>query len=159
MDEKSRRSALRKIPYGVNVVTVKAGDRVNGFAGSWISQCSFSPPMLMIGVRRGGLSYELLDQGRVFVVNFLDKEQSGIAEKFFHPVEYTDKKIAGLPYTRGTTGAPILKEAEAYVECEVERIYNIGGDHDVVIGRVIEAGVNRDEEVLTLAGTGWQYGG
>jgi flavin reductase (DIM6/NTAB) family NADH-FMN oxidoreductase RutF len=159
MDEKARRSALRKIPYGVNVVTVRAGDRVNGFAGSWISQCSFSPPMLMIGVKRGGLSYDLLDQGRVFVVNFLDKEQSGIAEKFFHPVEYTDNKIAGMPYTRGTTGAPILKEAAAYVECEVERIFNVGGDHDVVIGRVINAGVERDEEVLTLSGTGWQYGG
>lgn len=159
MNEKARHAALRKIPYGVNVVTVRSGDRMNGFAASWISQCSFSPPMLMIGVKRDGLSYDLLDEGRVFVLNILDKEQSEIAERFFHPVEYTDNRIAGIPYTRGTTGAPILKDTASYLECEVERIFNIGGDHDVVIGRIVDAGINRDEEVLTLAGTGWQYGG
>lgn len=159
MDEKARRAALRKIPYGVTVVTVRAGDRVNGFAGSWVSQCSFSPPMIMLGVKRAGLSYELLDQGRIFVLNVLGKDQAEIAEKFFHPVEYTDSQIAGLAYSRGVTGAPILKDAAAYVECEVERIFNIGGDHDVVVGRVVDAGFDRDEEPLTLANTGWQYGG
>ena len=159
MDEQARRAAMRKIPYGVSVVTVKAGERVNGFAASWVSQCSFSPPMLMIGVKRGGLSYELLDQGRIFVLNVLDKDQAEIAEKFFHPVEYTDSKIAGLSYKRGVTGAPILKDAAAYIECEVERIFNIGGDHVVVIGKVVAAGFDRDEEPLSLANTGWQYGG
>ena len=159
MDEKARRAVLRKIPYAVNVVTVKADERMNGFAVSWISQCSFNPPMLMLAVKREGFSHELLDQGRVFVLNILDKDQAEIAEKFFQPVEYTHNKIAGLPYTRGVTGAPILKDAAAFLECEVERIFNIGGDHDIVVGRVVEAGLRRDEEPLTLVGTGWQYGG
>jgi flavin reductase (DIM6/NTAB) family NADH-FMN oxidoreductase RutF len=159
MNEDARRTALRKIPYGVNVVTVKADQRMNGFAASWISQCSFSPPMIMLAIKRGGFSYELLDQGRVFVVNILDREQAATAEKFFHPVEYTDSRLAGLPYVKGVTGVPILKEAAAYLECEVERIFNVGGDHDIVVGRVVDAGLKRDEEPLTLAVTGWQYGG
>lgn len=159
MEEQDRKAVLRKIPYGVSVITVKADNRMNGFAASWVSQCSFSPPMIMVGVRRGGLSYELLDQGKVFALNILDKEQADIAEKFFHPVEYTDNRIAGLRYTKGVTGVPILKDAAAYVECEVERIFNIGGDHDIVVGKVVGAGVNRDDEPLTLVGTGWQYGG
>jgi flavin reductase (DIM6/NTAB) family NADH-FMN oxidoreductase RutF len=159
MDEKARRTVLRKLPYAVNVVTVKADDRVNGFAASWISQCSFNPPMLMLGIKRGGFNYELLDQGRVFVLNILDKDQQEIAEKFFQPVDYTETRIAGLPYTRGVTGAPILRDAAAYIECEVERIFNVGGDHDIVVGRVLEAGVKRDEEPLTIMDTGWQYGG
>lgn len=159
MDEKARRTALRKLPYAVNVVTVKADDRVNGFAVSWISQCSFSPPMLMLAIKRGGFSYELLDQGRVFVLNVLSAGQESIAEKFFQPVDYSATKIAGLTYSRGVTGAPILKDAAAYIECEVERVFNIGGDHDIVIGRVVEAGLRRDEEALTLKNTEWQYGG
>jgi flavin reductase (DIM6/NTAB) family NADH-FMN oxidoreductase RutF len=158
MDEQ-RKQVLRTIPYLVTVVTVKADYRVNGFAASWFSQCSFSPPLVMLGVKRGGFSYELLDQGRVFVVNLVGKDQGDIAEKFFHPVEYTETKIADLPYTRGVTGAPILKDAFAYLECEVERILNVGGDHDIVVGRIVAASHKKDTEPLTLDGTGWQYGG
>jgi len=159
MNEDARRSALRRIPYGVNVVTVRADNRVNGFAVSWLSQCSFSPPLVMLGVKRGGLSYELLDQGRVFAVNFLGSEQAEIAEKFFQPVEYTDSRMADLSYSNGVTGAPVLKDAVAHIECEVERFLNVGGDHDIVVGRIVDAGFKRDDPPLTLDSTGWQYGG
>ena len=34
-----------------------------------------------------------------------------------------------------------------------------GGDHAIVVGEVVEAGVQRDVDPLTLKETGWNYGG
>jgi flavin reductase (DIM6/NTAB) family NADH-FMN oxidoreductase RutF len=67
--------------------------------------------------------------------------------------------LAGVRHRAGKTGAPILEEAIAYFECEVREIANQSGDHAVVIGEVVEAGLARDEPALTLMDTGWHYGG
>ena len=67
--------------------------------------------------------------------------------------------MQGVRHRFGKTGAPILEEAIAWVECEVREIANQGGDHAVVIGEVVEAKVNKDEPALTLMDTGWHYGG
>ena len=64
-----------------------------------------------------------------------------------------------MRYRIGKTGAPILEEAIAFVECEVREIASEQGDHVIVIGEVVEAGVPRDEPALTLMDTGWHYGG
>jgi flavin reductase (DIM6/NTAB) family NADH-FMN oxidoreductase RutF len=60
------------------------------------------------------------------------------------------------------TGVPILDEAAAYLECEVEQIVDTGAGHSVVIAKVAGAGV-RDEgesdETLTLLDIGWSYSG
>ena len=50
-------------------------------------------------------------------------------------------------------------DAIAFFECEVREIANDQGDHAVVIGEVVEAGVPKDEPALTLLDTGWHYGG
>ena len=67
--------------------------------------------------------------------------------------------LQDVRYRTGKTGAPILDDAIAFVECEVREIANDGGDHAVVIGEVVEAGVRKDEPSLTLMDTGWHYGG
>jgi flavin reductase (DIM6/NTAB) family NADH-FMN oxidoreductase RutF len=46
----------------------------------------------------------------------------------------------------------------AAVECDVVGFYELG-DHSAVVGRVTEACLNRDADVLTLKECGFQYGG
>ena len=67
-------------------------------------------------------------------------------------------KLGEVRCRTGVTGAPILEDAPGYVECRVRDILG-GGDHDVVVGEVVEAGVHRDEPMLQLSETGWHYGG
>jgi len=44
-----------------------------------------------------------------------------------------------MAYTAGRTGAPILDDALAFVDCEtIDEHY--AGDHIIVVGRVIELG-------------------
>ena len=159
MDVQAKKVALRKIPHGVYIIGVKNASHVNAFTATWLTQVSFTPPLVALGVKRDSHSFEMIQQGRVFTVNLLGKEQKSVAEHFVKPATVVGEKLASVRHRLGVTGAPILEEALAFVECEVREIANGGGDHAVVIGEVVEAGVRKDEAALTLMDTGWHYGG
>ncbi|MBI3962785.1 MAG: flavin reductase family protein [Deinococcus sp.] len=154
MNEQAKRAALRLIPYGLYVITYGTGAEANGFTSTWLSQASFRPPLVMTGVGRGRLSEQVIRRTGVFVVNFLGRSQKALAERFFKPVE----RLADLGCTTGVTGAPILNDALAYLECQVRDSLDLG-DHLVVVGEVVAAEVRREEPVLELSDTSWHYGG
>ena len=159
MDLQAKKVVLRKIPHGVYVAGVRNGAELNAFTATWLTQVSFTPPLIALGVKKDSGSFEMIKQGGVFSVNLLGKEQKSIAEHFVKPASVVGEKLKGVRYTTGKTGAPLLEEAIAYLECEVREIANEHGDHAVVIGEVVEAKVRRDEPALTLLDTGWHYGG
>ena len=44
MDEAAKKTALRMIPYGLFVMTVKDDKTMTGAAVNWLTQASFAPP-------------------------------------------------------------------------------------------------------------------
>lgn len=159
MDLQAKKIALRKIPHGVYVVGVKQDAQLNAFTATWFTQVSFTPPLVALGIKKDSRSFEMIKSGRVFSVNLLGKDQKSIAEHFVRPATVVGEKLKEVRHRLGKTGSPVLEDAIAYVECEVREIANERGDHAVVIGEVVEAGVHRDEPALTLLDTGWHYGG
>ena len=159
MDLQAKKITLRKIPHGVYVVGVKQDSQLNAFTGTWLTQVSFTPPLVALGVKKDSHSLDMIKQSRVFSVNLLGKDQKSVAEHFVKPASVVGEKLREVRYRTGKTGAPILEDAIAFVECEVREIANEHGDHALVIGEVVEAGVARDEPALTLTDTGWHYGG
>ena len=159
MDLQAKKIALRKIPHGVYIVGVKQGAQLNAFTATWLTQVSFTPPLIALGIKKDSHSLEMIKQDRVFSVNLLGKDQKAIAEHFVKPAAVVGEKLKEVRHRTGKTGTPILEEAIAFVECELREIANEQGDHAVVIGEVVEAGVPKDEPALTLMDTGWHYGG
>ena len=158
MDETAKKNLLRKIPYGLYVIGVKDGTAHHAFTGSWFSQCSMKPPRVMLGVRHGTHSLELLKQGKVFSVNWLAKEDKNILEQFFKPTPSDGNRFGDLTYRLKKTGTPILDKAVAFLECEVVHVHE-AGDHSIVIGEVVNAEVLRDDAPLVMGDTPWHYGG
>ncbi len=158
MERETRKTVLRKIPYGLYVIGVKRGEEINAFTGSWFSQASLEPPLVMLGVSKKSLSLEMIQVSKVFSVNFLLKNQKDLAEHFVKPAHRVGNKFGDIPFTLGRTGTPILDSAPYYLECEVREIAE-GGDHAVVIGEVVEVGLRRDGEPLVMSDTPWHYGG
>ena len=154
MDLQAKKTALRKIPHGVYVLGVKQGAQLNAFTATWLTQVSFTPPLVAVGIKKDSHSLEMIRRDGVFSVNVLGKEQKALAEHFVKPAAVVGEKLVSVPHQPGKTGAPVLAEAIAYFECEVREIANERGDHAVVIGEVVEAGVRRDEPALTLMDTG-----
>lgn len=159
MDLQAKKIVLRKIPHGVYIVGVAQDAQLNAFTATWFTQVSFTPPLVALGIKKDSHSFDMIKSGRVFSVNVLGKDQKSVAEHFVKPATVVGEKLKDVRHHIGKTGAPLLDEAIAYVECEVREIANERGDHALVIGEVVEAGVHRDEPALTLMDTGWHYGG
>jgi len=159
MDLQAKKTILRKIPHGVYIVGVKEGDQHNAFTGTWLTQVSFTPPLVAVGIKKDSRSLKMIKADGVFSVNFLRKDQKSIAEHFVKPASVVGEKLKKVKYHEGSTGAPILDEVLGFIECKVREIANEHGDHAVVIGEVVEAGNNADEPALALFDTGWNYGG
>lgn len=159
MDPQAKKTALRKIPHGVYVLGVKQGKELNAFTATWLTQVSFTPPLVAVGIRKDSHSLAMIQQDKVFSVNILGKQQKALAEHFVKPSTKLGEKLKTMRHQPGKTGAPILDAAIAFFECELREVANQHGDHALVIGEVIEAGVRQDEPSLTLMDTGWHYGG
>lgn len=159
MDAQAKKTLLRKIPHGLYIIGVAQNGQVNAFTGTWLTQASFEPPLIALGVKKDSGSFTMLKESGVFTVNFLRKDQKPVAEHFVKPAKIVGEKLKEIPHHLGKTGAPILEDTIGYLECEVREIANDRGDHAVVIGEVVDAVLQRDEPALTLMDTGWNYGG
>ncbi|HTL70122.1 MAG TPA: flavin reductase family protein [Candidatus Eisenbacteria bacterium] len=158
MNEDARKKILRQIPYGLYVIGVKDGGDHHAFTGSWLSQCSMKPPRVMLGVRHGTQSLDMIRRGKVFTVNFLAKSDAKVFEQFFKPSPASGNRFGEIAFALKKTGAPVLDRSLAYLECEVREIVD-AGDHSIVIGEVVEAEVVTDAPALVMADTPWHYGG
>lgn len=160
--DKLRRRVLWTMPYGLYVVGSRAGERRNGMTLNWATQLSFDPKLVGIGVEEGAFTHELIVEGGVFSLNILDREDRAIVRKFTKPVEVDleAKTLNEFPYHDGVTGAPILEQAVAYVDCEVRQQVDTGG-HTLFIGEVVDSGFQKDEDtpVLRMEDTRMSYGG
>lgn len=159
LDEKAKKTMLRKIPHGLYICGVKDGDNLNGFTASWLMQASFQPPLVVNCVRQDSGSHAMIKKSGVFAISFLESGQKDLAAKFFKPQSRVGDKLADLEFTLGAeTGCPIINDSLGYIECQVVGSVE-KGDHTVFVGEVIGAGIHREGEQLLLESTGWQYGG
>ncbi len=157
--EQVRSEILKTIPYGFYITgVVGAGGEANGFTTCWVSQVSFDPQQVVVAVRKDQHTHELMEQGGVFSLNFLDTEQEELARKFTRPLESEDGAVGGSVYKTGETGAPLFEEAFAHLECRVVGKME-AGDHTVYLGEVASAALDRPADILTDLDTPMEYGG
>jgi flavin reductase (DIM6/NTAB) family NADH-FMN oxidoreductase RutF len=168
MNDDAKKTALRMIPYGLYVMTAqsKDGATVSAATVNWVTQASFAPPLVVVGVKKDSGSHALAKEAGAFALNILGKGQSQLAYAFFKPAERQGNSLNGQSFRAGVTGAPILEVVPAWVECKlVETVER--GDHSVFIGEVVEAGLRGafegrpDDAVLWLKELGPKvfYGG
>ncbi len=158
MDEAAKKTSLRSIPYGLFVMTVKDDKTMTGAAVNWLTQASFSPPLVVLGAKADNPSTAMIESSGMFLINVLETGQVPLASAFFKHVEPDGNKLGGAEFTLSPNGLPVLKDALSYFECKVVQTV-AKGDHTIIIGEVIEAGLQREGEPLTLAETGFKYGG
>ncbi len=159
MEEQTRSEILKTIPYGFYITGVVGSDgEANGFTTCWVSQVSFEPQQVIVAVQKGQRTHDLIEQGGVFSLNFLDTGQEELARRFTEPLENRAGAVGGSPYSTGETGAPLFEEAFAHLECRVVGKME-AGDHTVYLGEVAAANLKRPADILTDLDTPMEYGG
>jgi flavin reductase (DIM6/NTAB) family NADH-FMN oxidoreductase RutF len=155
LDPASFADVLRTFPLAVNVVTVGRGGAENALTVSWATPASFDPPMFLVAVDRLHYSVDFVKSTRNFAVNLLAEGQERLAGQFARQSMHGEDKFAGVARREGQTGAPILTEAAAYFDCELA-FHVEAGDHYLLVGRVVDAGVLRDAKPI-VGGAGLRY--
>ena len=160
--DRRRRRVLWTMPSGLYVVGSRAGERRNLMTANWATQVSFDPKLLAISVEKTAVTHELIAASGVFALSIVDREDRVIVRKFTKPAELDEAAgtLNGFAFRSGVTGAPILSQAVAFVDCEVRNTVDCGG-HALFIGEVVDAGFGKAEDtpVLRMEDTRMSYGG
>lgn len=137
------RKALRHFPAGVTIVTIRTGDQVHGLTISAFASVSAEPPLIMVIIENRHRAYPLLmEADAVFAVNILGEEQSELSNRFAW-VKDEDRFALGN-WSSAETGAPVLTDALAWLDCRIHARYP-AGSHTIFVGQVEASAVPQEE--------------
>jgi flavin reductase (DIM6/NTAB) family NADH-FMN oxidoreductase RutF len=136
VDADSFRAAMRELAGGVAVVTVGKDQDITGFTATSVSSLCAHPPRLLVCVDRSSASWLALQRYPYFGVNLLRDQERVVANRFAGRDGLTGPaRYSGARWTTMLTGTPVLENALASLDCEVEEMLP-RYDHGIVIGRV-----------------------
>ena len=118
---------------GVTIVTARtpAGALI-GLTANSFNSLSLSPPLVLWSLSQAAGSMPALSTGSHYAINVLAADQKALAERF---AGRRDDRWAGVAYTEGASGAPLITGAAASFECFNRSRYE-EGDHVIFVGEV-----------------------
>lgn len=134
-DSNTFRQVLGSFPTGVVVITAadEDGQALAMTVGSFVS-VSLDPPLVGFLPSKASSSWASIRRsGTRFGVNVLSNDQEDVCRAV---ATRGDDKLAGFAWSLTDHGTPKLSESIAFIDCETESVYD-GGDHDIVVGRVL----------------------
>lgn len=162
------RGAMRQLTGGVSVITAGRGKEISGMTVTSVSSLSVEPATLIVSINREASSWPLVKRHGFFGVSILTSDQVDIAERFTGKGGLQGAaRFAGAEWVTRVSGVPLLVDALAAIDCEVEELIE-RHSHAIVIGRVLDlqlsartaalaywqgqyVAIDRDEDAVRLA--------
>ena len=133
------KGALGSWAAGVTVVTTRHNGLVYGITVSSFSSLSMDPTLIIVCLQNSNHLARLVTDSQTFAVSILADDQQAVSNYFSvsgrDPVPAFDPKIKTIEWH---TGAPIIADSLAHLDCELEEAIS-GGDHTIAVGRVLGA--------------------
>ena len=121
-----------QVPQAVTVVTTKNGDgSAHGTTVSAFCSLSADPPMMLVALDRKSELLKMLRKTKRFGVNLLSGDQQEVG---LICAKKGEDKLKAVTWD-DDNGLPRIKNAAAWIECEVDKLLP-GGDHVIVVGLV-----------------------
>jgi flavorubredoxin/flavin reductase (DIM6/NTAB) family NADH-FMN oxidoreductase RutF len=128
--------ALGRISGGLYIITAQKGDISSAMLASWVTQVSFEPLGISIAVAKDRAMESLLQVGDHFVLNVLEEgNYQALMKHFLKRFLPGDDRFAGIKTYPAANGSPILADALAYLECEVNSRMD-ANDHWIVYSSI-----------------------
>jgi flavin reductase (DIM6/NTAB) family NADH-FMN oxidoreductase RutF len=136
IDESEFRRIMGHFASGVAVVTSCRDDGSPcGLTVSSLASLSLDPRLMLICVENAADSRACIEAAGAYAVNVLEEGKGEALARRFAASERGDK-FTGVAYHPEQTGAPVLDDALAWMDCRVAEVLP-GGDHTVFIGEVL----------------------
>ena len=139
------RDVLGRFASGVTVVTAMSNGEPVGMTCQSFSSVSLDPPLVLFVPARTSRAWPMIQRSGRFCVNILAADQADLSNRM---ASRGVDKFAGVDWSPAEqSGSPVLAGAVAHIDCAIHAVHE-GGDHHVVIGRVLELIEGRDERPL-----------
>lgn len=142
--ERDFRDALGRFVTGVTVVTTRAADgKPVGVTINSFTSVSLDPPLVLFCLDVRSRCLPAFEACGGFAVHVLGADQRDWSVRFAGGGDRWD----GIGSTAWETGAPIIEGCLAVFECRLEAVHD-GGDHTILVGRVIRLASGRNRRPL-----------
>src|SRR5580704_1846007 len=135
-DAKALAAALGRIPSGLFILTFRQGKQETAMLASWVQQCSFEPPQVVIAMNEKRSVLDWLHVDAAIGVNILREGQKDLLGHFGKGFELGQPAFEGIDVERDGDSAPLLRAAHAVLDCRVSDKYK-AGDHVLLVARVV----------------------
>lgn len=140
---------------GITIVTARSGPDllpsspglVHGMTASSFTSVSLDPPLVLVCVNRRHLTHRLIESQRCFGVNILAAGMHTVSDRCAGFLGEEAHWLDDLPWHPGVTGAPLLDDALAWMDCTLWSAY-AGGDHTIFVGEIQGGGARGGDPLL-----------
>jgi flavin reductase (DIM6/NTAB) family NADH-FMN oxidoreductase RutF len=160
--DRLRRRVLWRVTNGLYLLGSRHGDERNLMTLSWATQVAMDPKLVAVAIESDAVTHRLVAGGGSFSLNILARSDREIVRHFAKPAVWDAGAgtIGGVAVREEKTGAPVLSQAAAWLDCEVRHRLDLGS-HSVFVGEVVGAGAGGSDDVpvLRMEDTRMNYGG
>ncbi len=143
------RNAMGKFASGVTVITVNIKGDVHGMTASAFFSLSLDPPLIAVSVDNRARIRPLIPECGAFGISFLAREQEACSNHFAGMIQ------EGLDIRfEEYQGFSLVESALARVCCTLESELP-GGDHTIMVGRVVHLDALEDGDPLLYYSGGY----
>jgi flavin reductase (DIM6/NTAB) family NADH-FMN oxidoreductase RutF len=147
------RKVMSRFATGVTVVTSRAGGRIHGMTCNAFCSISDSSMCILVSLATNTRTERMIRDGRVFAVNVLSESQGWLSDRFAGRHQKSeDNRFRGVEFGAAITGAPILSESVAYLDCRVLKAYKCD-THRLFLGNVIAFDAHESRRPLIFFGS------
>ena len=124
--QKSFRDAMSRLGAAVNIVTTDGLAGRHGLTASAVCSVTDTPPTVLVCVRRQAGAHDVLKANGALCVNILAGRHEHLSGKFGCPGMSVEQRFADASWERLATGAPVLADAAASLDCRIVRVTEVG---------------------------------
>lgn len=145
------RATMRLWTCGVTIVTTAAGERRSGMTVSSFTSISLDPPLVLVCLQKNTVTCHLVREAGCFGISLLATGQQHLSDQFAGYVRLPKgaDRFYNVETVTHETGAPVLKDAAAWLDCRVRDVHD-GSTHLIFVGEVVATG-RRADPVSVLA--------
>ena len=138
IDAAAYRHVMGHFPTGVTIVTAVDPDDGTpvGLAASSFTSVSMDPPLVLFCAGNYSSTWPRIQRSGAYCVNIVGADHEWISRQFSSKVA---DKFVNVGWHQEVSGAPVLDDAHAWIDCTIHEEV-LAGDHVIVVGRVLALG-------------------
>lgn len=150
MNEAAIQRILAPLDQTTWIVTSSNGKNLGGLVATFVHNVSLVPalPRLLVGIASHHHTWSLIQASGTFAAHLVDEAHRELLWRFGLGTGRSTNKFSGVSWRRASTGAPVLDNALAWLDCTVETAFEIG-DRSLFLGAIVDGEINHRGRPMT----------